>query len=356
MVDKGASDLFFSVGTPVHGKVEGRTRPLDRRPLASGAVRQLAYSLLTPEQIRDFEATLEMNLGIARPELGRYRVNVYQQRGEVAMVIRYIKNKVPSFAELRLPDTLGELVQSKYGQIFIVGATGSGKSTTLAAMINYRNDTLPGHIITVEDPIEFVHEHRRSVVDQREVGLDTHSYEDALRNALRQAPDVIVIGEIRDSQTMEHAHHFAETGHLCLSTLHANNAIQALERVSNFFPLSVHDQVHQNLALHLRAVVSLRLVQSLSGSMVPAVEILLNTPRVSELIARGEFRELRELMHAGEGHGMVTFDQSLFRLYAVGEIAEEDALRNADSFNDLRLRIHMGRVRIQDQLVRLSTD
>lgn len=356
MADKGASDLFFSVGTPVHGKVAGRTRPLDRRSMSAASIRDLAYSLLTPEQIREFEDTLEMNLGISPPGLGRYRVNVYRQRGDVAMVIRYIQSEIPSLAALRLPDTLGKLIQEKYGQILIVGATGSGKSTTLASMIDYRNETMAGHIVTIEDPIEFVHEHRRSVVDQREVGLDTHSYGDALRNALRQAPDVIVIGEIRDQQTMEHAHHFAETGHLCLSTLHASNAIQALERVTNFFPATSHGHVYQNLALHLRAIVSLRLIESVGGRMVPAVEILVNTPRASEVIARGEFPALRELMHTGENHGMVTFDQSLYRLYVAGEISEEDALRNADSFNDLRLQIHMGRTRIQDRLVQLNVD
>ena len=356
MVEKEASDLFFSVGTAVHGKVEGRTRPLDKRRLDSAAVRELAYSILSEEQIKEFETAHEMNLGISRVGLGRYRVNIYRQRGEVAMVIRYIKAEIPTFAALRLPDTLGELVQGKYGQIFVVGATGSGKSTALAAMINYRNETLPGHIVTIEDPIEFVYEHKRSVVDQREVGLDTHSYEDALRNVLRQAPDVIVIGEIRDRSTMEHAHHFAETGHLCLSTLHANNAIQALERIANFFPAVTRDQVHQNLAIHLRAVVSLRLITGSQGRMVPAVEVLLNTASVSELIATGRFRELRELMHNGAGHGMVTFDQSLYRLYAAGDISEEDALRNADSSNDLRLNIHMGRGRMQDRLVRVQPE
>jgi twitching motility protein PilU len=356
MVDRGASDLFFSAGTPVHAKVEGRTRPLDRRVMTGQAVRELAYSLLCADQIAEFEATLEMNLGISRPRLGRYRVNVYRQRGEVAMVVRHIKSEIPSLAALRLPEALGELAQSKYGQIFVVGATGSGKSTTLASMIDYRNRTMPGHIVTIEDPIEFVHEHKRSVVDQREIGFDTRSYEDALRNVLRQAPDVIVIGEIRDRETMEHAHHFAETGHLCLSTLHANNAIQAIERIVNFFPSAIHEQVRQNIASDLRAIVSLRLVTGSDDRVVPAVEILLNTSSVAEAVASGRLRDLREIMDAGEHHGMVTVDQSLYRLYVGGEISEHDALRSADSSNDLRLRIHLGRPRIEGRLARIDTE
>ena len=352
MVERGASDLFFSVGACVHAKIEGGTRPIDRKPMTSKVVRDLAFSILSYEQIKEFEAALEMNLALSRPELGRFRINVYRQRGEVAMVIRYIKSRIPSIAELGLPPQLGELMGEKYGQIFIVGATGSGKSTTLAAMINQRNASMSGHIVSIEDPIEFVHEHRRSVVDQREVGLDTHSYTDALHNALRQAPDVIVIGEIRDRNTMEHSHHFAETGHLCLSTLHANNAVQALERILNFFPPSAHHQVRQNLALHLRAIVSQRLILGRAGRVVPAVELLVNTPRVADLIAAGRISEIREVMSRGEVHGMHTFDKSLYQLFSSGQISEEDALRNADSTNDLRLRIHMDRPSIEDRLVR----
>lgn len=356
MVNKGASDLFISVGTGVHAKVEGRTRRLERESLTSEQVRELTYSLLNAEQIAEFERRLELNLGFTRDGLGRFRMNAYRQRGEIAMVIRYIKSDIPSFAALGLPESLGELITQPRGQIFITGATGSGKSTTLAAMVNFRNETLPGHILSIEDPIEFIHEHKRSVVDQREVGLDTLSYDEALMNALRQAPDVIVIGEIRDAPTMEHAHHFAETGHLCLSTLHANNTIQALERIVNFFPAAAADQVCRNVATHLTAIISQRLISGTNGRVVPAVEILRNTPRVAELISKGEFRELRDLIAKGDGHGMVAFDESLYRLFAGGAISEVDAIKNADSTNDLRLRIHMGKTPFDDQLISLETD
>jgi twitching motility protein PilU len=242
-----------------------------------------------------------------------------------------------------LPAILNDLILAKHGQIFVVGATGTGKSTTLAAMLNHRNELETGHIVTIEDPIEFVHQHKRSVVDQREVGLDTLSYHEALKNALRQAPDVIAVGEIRDVATMEHAHHFAETGHLCLATLHANNATQAVERIVNFFPMENHRLVFQNLAIHLRAIISQRLIRGTDGRYVPAVELLLNTPRVSEVIAAGAVGELRELMGNGEGYGMMTFDKSLFKLFSEGRISEDAALANADSVNDLRLKIHMGK-------------
>ncbi len=343
LVTRDGSDLFFSAGTPPHMKVQGRTRPLERAPLPGADVRALVESVLTYEQLKSFQSELELNFALAIPGLGRFRVNVYQQRGELAMVIRHIRSRIPAIEELGLPSLLGALALERQGQIFITGATGSGKSTTLAAMIDHRNRHLTGHIVCIEDPIEFVHGHRLSVVDQREVGLDTRSYQDALENALRQAPDVIVVGEIRDRATMEHVHHFAETGHLCLTTLHANNAIQALERVLNFFPPDAHHQIRQNLAQDLRAVIAQRLISRRDGGLVPAVEVLLNTPRVSELIAAGELGALREAIAKGEGHGMVSFDQSLYTLIEKGAITDEEALRSADSRNDLELRIHMHR-------------
>ncbi|MCH9671006.1 MAG: PilT/PilU family type 4a pilus ATPase [Gammaproteobacteria bacterium] len=354
MVERGASDLFFSTGTSVQAKVEGVVRSLDTHPMDATRLANLAYSLMTYEQIKEFEATLELNMAVSFRSLGRFRVNAYRQRGDVAMVIRHIKSEIPSLEALGLPASLGQISCEKQGQVLVCGATGAGKSTTLAAMINHRNVRMTGHILTVEDPIEFLHEHKKSVVDQREVGLDTLSYGDALQNALRQAPDVIAIGEIRDRMTMEHAHHFAETGHLCLSTLHANNASQALDRMMHFFPSDARDQVLHDIALHLRAIICQRLIQNHSGKVVPAVEILVNTPRIAELIMEGRISDVREAMKGGEGRGMFTFDQSLYDLYRNGTISEEDALRNADSQNDLRLRIHMGRATMDDRVISID--
>ncbi|MEM7254836.1 MAG: PilT/PilU family type 4a pilus ATPase [Pseudomonadota bacterium] len=343
MVERGASDLFFSTGAPVHVKIEGVVRALDRRVLEPTRLSNLAYSMMTYEQIKEFEARLELNMAVSYRSLGRFRVNAYRQKGDVAMVVRHIKSAIPTLEDLRLPATLGDIAAEKQGQVLIVGATGAGKSTTLASMLDHRNQRMTGHIVTVEDPIEFIHEHKKSIVDQREVGLDTLSYQDALENALRQAPDVIVIGEVRDRTTMEHAHHFAETGHLCLSTLHANNASQALDRMIHFFPSDARDQVLHDIGLHLRAIICQRLIMSFTGKVVPAVEILINTPRIAELIMSGNIAEIRDTMRRGEDRGMFTFDQSLYQLFQDGVISEEDALRNADSQNDLRLRIHMGR-------------
>ncbi len=341
MVDHDASDLFFSVGAPVNIKIEGHTKNIGDKPLSSQDARSLAYSIMNDEQVSSFEANLELNMAISMSDLGRFRVNIYRQRGETGMVIRYIQNKIPSIESLGLPVILKKIIMEKQGLILVVGATGSGKSTTLASMIDYRNENKHGHILTIEDPIEFVHEHKKSVVDQREVGLDTHSYGDALKNALREAPDVIVVGEIRDRETMRHAIHFAETGHICLSTLHANNASQTLERVINFFPDTAHHGLLMDLSQHLKAIISQRLIPGIDVKRVPAVEILLNTPYIAELIEDARIDEIKDAMLKAELDGMQTFDSSLYALYKESKIGMEDALKNADSHNNLRLKLRL---------------
>ena len=322
-------------------KIEGVTHPLKMPALLPGQVKQLAYSVMNEKQISEFEARMEMNLSISAENLGRFRVNVFVQRGETGMVVRYIKNKIPPLAALGLPPILEKLVLRKRGLVLVTGATGSGKSTTLASMINYRNENLTGHILTIEDPLEFLHAHKRSVVDQREVGIDTLSYEEALKNALREAPDVIMIGEIRDRNTMKQAIAYAETGHLCLSTLHANNANQAMERVINFFPEDAHHQLLIDLSLNLAGVVSQRLIPGLHEKLVPAVEVMLNSPYIADLIAKGEFSTIKEAMGNSTEIGMCTFDQALYQLYTEGRISLEEALHNADSRTDLALRVRL---------------
>ena len=341
MVEKDASDLFFSAGAPVNIKLQGESHPVGNKPLSATEVHDVVWSVLNDEQIATFERDLELNLAISVAKLGRFRINVFRQRGETAMVVRYIKNKIPSIEELGLPEILKQLIMEKQGLILVVGSTGSGKSTTLASMVNYRNEHKPGHILTIQDPIEFVHEHKKSVVDQREVGLDTHSYQEALKNAMREAPDVIVIGEIRDQETMRHALHYAETGHVCLSTLHANNANQTLERIINFFPDSAHQALLLDLAQHLKAIISQRLIPAVKGKRVPAVEILLNTPFISDLIEKSRINEIKDAMEQGKFGGMQTFDQSLYNLYKAGKISVEEALQHADSRNNLRLRLRL---------------
>lgn len=342
MVQKNGSDLFFSTGAAPHLKAEGRTMPIGDKRMEPGKVRELAYSIMTDEQKSEFESTLECNLAISVGGLGRFRVNVFRQRGDVAMVLRYIKGNIPSIEELGLPETLKDLIQEKRGLILVVGSTGSGKSTTLASMIDHRNETTQGHILTIEDPIEFLHTHKKSVVDQREVGLDTLTFENALHNALREAPDVILIGEIRDAKTMQHATAYAETGHLCLATLHANNANQAIDRIINFFPDSAHKQLYNDLSLNLKAVVSQRLVPTIEGKRAAAVEILLATSFISELIQKGDIHSIKEAMEQGKGQGMQTFDGALYELYKAGTITVEEALKNADSRNNLSLKIRLG--------------
>ena len=341
MTERKASDLFFSVGAPVNIKIEGTTEPLDEPALSSGAVKELAYSVLSEDQERTFERDLEMNLSLFNPDIGRFRVNLYRQRGEVAMVIRYIKEQIPTIAELNLPSLLNDLVMEPRGLVLIVGSTGSGKSTTLAAMIERRNERATGHILTIEEPIEFLHHHRKSIVDQREVGLDTLSYGNALKNAMREAPDVLLIGEVRDPETMQQAIAYAQTGHLCLTTLHANNAYHALQRITNFFPDEARTHIQADLSLHLKAIVAQRLVMGTDGMRIPAVEVMLTSPYMAELIERGEIDKVKDVIEQSTDRGMQTFDQALFKLYTEGRISQDEALRNAESHNNLAVRIRL---------------
>ncbi len=341
MIQKDGSDLFLTTGAPPSMKAYGKLVPMSNQVLPPGAVKQIAYQIMTPEQIKEFEKSPEMNLAISDPEIGRFRVNIFQQRGQLAIVARNIKTDIPSWQTLGLPEILTKLIMQKRGLILFVGGTGSGKSTSLAALIDYRNTNSDGHIITIEDPVEFVHQHKKSIINQREVGVDTKSYEDALKNTLRQAPDVILIGEIRSQETMEHALAFAETGHLCLSTLHANNANQALDRIINFFPEERHKQLFMDLSLNLQGFVSQRLIPTVDGKRAAAIEILLGTPRVCDLIKQGKVDEIKEVMEKSENQGMKTFDSALFDLYKAGKITLEEALKNADSKNNLRLKIQL---------------
>ena len=338
---RDGSDIYLSTGAPPCAKFQGVLRALDKDPLTPGRVKEIAYAVMDAAQIVEFERTLEMNLAISEAGVGRFRVNIFRQRGEVSMVIRNIKTDIPTVSELGLPPVLTEVIMSKRGLILFVGGTGSGKSTSLAALIDHRNTHSGGHIITIEDPIEFVHHHKRSVVNQREIGVDTLSYADALKNTLRQAPDVILIGEIRDRETMEHALAFAETGHLAISTLHANSANQALDRIINFFPEERRPQLLTDLSSNLRAFVSQRLIPTVEGKRVAAIEILLHSPMVEALIKRGEVSTLKEIMEKAVGAGMQTFDQALFNLHQAGKISFEEAIKNADSANNLRLRISL---------------
>jgi twitching motility protein PilU len=342
MVKKDASDLFLSVGAPVNIKIQGVTSPVNTHPLPPGSVASIAKAILTKEQWDKFNDTMEMNLAVTIKNLGRYRINFYRQRGEVAMVVRYIRPEVKTVEELNLPPILNDLVMLPRGLVLMVGSTGSGKSTTLAAMIDHRNQNQTGHILTIEDPIEYMHKHKKSIVDQREIGVDTISYENALKNAMREAPDVILIGEIRDMDTMRAAIAYADTGHLCLSTLHANNANQALDRIINFFPDSAHKQLHKDLALNLKAVISQRLVIGVDDKRIPAVEIMLSSPYLSELIEKGEVDQLKDAMERESADGMQTFDDALYDLYKRKLISEEVALQNADSRNNLGLKIRLG--------------
>lgn len=344
MVKKDASDIYITTGMPPAYRINDAVIPLKQEPLNSVQCEQLANSCMSEKQKASFAEDYEMNLALAYPDLGRFRVNIFRQMGHVGLVIRQIKTEVPTIDDLGLPESFKNLSMTKRGLVIMVGATGSGKSTSLAAMIDHRNRTQAGHIITIEDPVEFVHQHKRCVITQREVGTDTHEYEAALKNTLRQAPDVILVGEIRDRKTMEHALEFAETGHLCMATLHANNANQGLERVLNFFPEEVHPQIRLNLALNLKGILSQRLVKTLDGGRMPAIEILINTPRIADLIDKWEIGEIKEAMAGGKNYGMHTFDQHLLELWKQGHIAEEEALRHADSVNDLRLKMKMSKL------------
>ena len=341
MVTQGASDLFLSSGVPASLKIQGQVKRLPEPNLDSSQVQSLAYSVMRESQIREFESSMECDLAIALEGLGRFRVNVYRQRGDVAVVVRHVNAQIPSLESLKLPPVLSRLAMLKRGLVLVVGAAGSGKSTTLAAMLNYRNQHAAGHILTVEDPMEFEHQHAMSNVDQREVGLDTQSFDEALRHAMREAPDVIMIGEIRDRDTMQHAMAYAETGHLCVSTLHANNANQAQQRILNFFPEAAHKQVMMDLSLNLKGVVGQRLIRGTKERLVPAVEVMLLSPYIADLIQKGKTDEIKEVIAKSNELGMATFDQSLYDLYQRGEISLEQALDNADSRTDLSLRIRM---------------
>ena len=343
IVKKEASDLFLTAGLPPSLKVNGVISPVSEKPLNAEQVRKLAYSLMNEQQKNEFDKTLECNFAIAPPDTGRFRVNVFQQKNHVGLVLRRIKTDIPTFEELEVPRVLADLSMMNRGLVIIVGATGTGKSSTLAAMLGYRNRNSHGHIITIEDPIEYVHEHQGCIVTQREVGVDTASYESALQNTLRQAPNVILIGEIRTRETMEHAIAFAETGHLVLTTLHANNANQALDRILNFFPKDRLDQLLLDLSLNLRAIVAQQLIRTANkkGQCV-AVEVLINSPLISKLIREGNIGELKDVMSKSVTQGMVTFDQALFELYKKKKITYEDALHHADSANELRLMIKLG--------------
>ena len=341
MVAHGASDLFLSSGAAAALKVQGVVRRLPEAALDAARTQRLAYSVMRESQIREFEQTLECDLAISLPGLGRFRVNVFRQRGDVAVVVRHINAKIPSLDQLKLPPVLKKLALLKRGLVLVVGAAGSGKSTTLAAMLDHRNHNSAGHILTVEDPMEFEHAHGTCIVDQREVGLDTRSFHEALRHAMREAPDVIMIGEIRDRETMQHAMAYAETGHLCVSTLHANNANQAIQRVLNFFPETAHRQVLMDLSLNLKGVVGQRLIRGAHDRLVPATEVMLLSPYISELIQKGQTDEIKDVIAKSSEQGMCTFDQSLYALYEAGELTAEQALEFADSRTDLSLRIRL---------------
>jgi twitching motility protein PilU len=333
------SDLYLSTGAPPCAKFQGELKPISSEILRPGEIKEIAYEIMDPTQRATFETELEMNLAISISGYGRFRVNIFLQRNEVGIVARNIVAEIPRWQDLRLPPLLTEVVMRKRGLVLFVGATGSGKSTSLAALIDYRNSNSSGHIVTIEDPVEYVHNHKKSIVNQREVGVDTRSWHNALKNTLRQAPDVILIGEIRDRETMEHAISFAETGHLCISTLHANNANQALDRIINFFPEERRPQLLVDLSLNMQCIVSQRLIPTVTGKRCAAIEILLGTPMVADLILKGDVDGIKEVMQKSENIGMKTFDSALFELYQEGLINEEEALRNADSVNNVRLKI-----------------
>ncbi len=342
MLAKRASDLFITAGFPPAMKIDGRMTPVSTSSLSPIHTGEIARSVMTDKQAAEFESTKECNFAIAPAGIGRYRVNAFVQQGRIGMVLRTITTTIPKMEDLNLPPVLKDVVMTKRGLVILVGGTGSGKSTTLAAMIGYRNENSYGHIITIEDPVEYVHDHKNCVITQREIGVDTDNWFAALKNTLRQAPDVILIGEIRDRETMDYAIAFAETGHLCMSTLHANSTNQALDRIINFFPEERRHQLLMDLSLNLKAFVSQRLIPKKEGKgRIAAIEILLNSPLIQDLIFKGEVHEIKEVMKRSREIGMQTFDQALFDLYEADHISYEDALRNADSLNDLRLKIKL---------------
>jgi twitching motility protein PilU len=342
LLSKKGSDLFITVAFPPAIKVDGKMTPVSNQPLGPTHTADLARSIMNDKQAAEFEAKKECNFAINPANIGRFRVNTFMQQGNVGMVLRVITTTIPKFEDIGIPDVLKDVIMTKRGLAIMVGGTGSGKSTSLAAMIGYRNENSYGHIVTIEDPIEYTHPHRNSLITQREVGVDTDSWENALKNTLRQAPDVILIGEIRERETMEHAIAFAETGHLCLGTLHANSANQALDRIINFFPEERRAQLLMDLSLNLRALIAQRLIPLKEGKgRAAAVEVMLNSPLISDLIFKGEVHEIKEIMKKSRELGMQTFDQALFDLHEAGAISYEEALKNADSVNDLRLKIKL---------------
>lgn len=341
VIAHGGSDLFITVDFPPSIKQQGLMRPIESQTLSAEQTKLFAYSLMNDRQRQEFETHLECNFAISVPQVSRFRVNIFQQQLQIGMVIRTITAEIPNFTKLKLPESLKHVIMEKRGLVLVVGGTGSGKSTSLAAMIDHRNEHSAGHIITIEDPIEYVHKHKKSMITHREVGVDSHSWHNALKNTLRQAPDVILIGEIRDTETMEHAIAFAETGHLCLGTLHANNANQALDRIINFFPEERRNQLLMDLSSNMKAIISQRLIRTPDNTRRAAVEILLNTPLIADSILKGQFHAIKEIMGKSRELGMQTFDQALFDLYNQGAISHEEALRNADSVNELRLQIKL---------------
>ncbi|MEZ0231950.1 MAG: PilT/PilU family type 4a pilus ATPase [Methylophilaceae bacterium] len=342
MIGKNASDLFITAGFPPAMKIDGKMTPVTSQALTAQHAREIARAIMNDKQASEFDATRECNFAISIPSVARFRVNAFVQRGSTGLVFRTITTKIPKFEELNLPEVLRDVAMTKRGLVILVGGTGSGKSTSLAAMIGYRNENSYGHIITIEDPVEFVHEHKNCIVTQREVGVDTDNWFAALKNTLRQAPDVILIGEIRDRETMDYAIAFAETGHLCMATLHANSTNQALDRIINFFPEERRHQLLMDLSLNVKAFISQRLIPKVDGvGRAAAVEIMLNSPLISDLIFKGDVHEIKEIMSKSRELGMQTFDQALFELHETGQISYEDALRNADSVNDVRLKIKL---------------
>ncbi|HCI52294.1 MAG TPA: type IV pili twitching motility protein PilT [Gallionella sp.] len=333
--DKLASDLFFSVGAPVNVKIDGNAVPVNSQVLSADIIKRIAYEMMSSRQIIEFEANMEMNFSYREEGLGNFRVNIFRQRGDIAIVIRYIRGKISEMDKLHLPSVLKSLIMEKRGLVLVVGATGSGKSTTLASMIDYRSRTQTGHILTIEDPIEYIFKHDKAIVNQREIGTDTKNYENALSCGMREAPDVLMIGEVRDRETLKHALIFAQTGHLCLTTLHANNSYHALNRIVNFFPYDSRQSVLSDLSMCLRAVISQRLVRNVHGKQVPAVEVLLNTTLIADLIKNDEIEKIHEAIDKSVSAGSQTFEQALYRLFKTGVITKEEAMRNADSASNL---------------------
>ena len=333
--DKQASDLFFSVGAPVNIKIDGIAMPVNAQVLDAAVIKRIAYELMSPKRIAEFESSMEMNFSFRADGIGSFRVNIFRQRGDIAIVIRYVKGKIENVEALHLPSVLKELIMEKRGLVLVVGATGSGKSTTLASMIEHRNNIKSGHILTIEDPVEYIFGHGKSIVNQREIGTDTLTYENALSSGMREAPDVLMIGEVRDRDTLKHALIFAQTGHLCLTTLHANNSYHALNRIVNFFPYDSRQSVLSDLSMCLRAVISQRLVRNVQGKQTPAVEILLNTSLIADLVKNDEIDKIRDAIEKSVSAGSQTFEQALYKLFKTGQITKEEAMRNADSASNL---------------------